>query len=1143
MSRQEITGERIPYSNYPQSQVDCPDDTLLEDKCDEEKSQKMLTPRTTRKFGLQPLREPLHSSSHSDRWASAAAQPYTPQEEENCQIRLHNQRQRISNLIQRLNERKLFQAKEIADSVSKALVNNITTQDLQKGSDLDDTITTSKNRLDAVFDKRETERYGFIENSWLSSNAKLISHALPGFYHDTYSSSWNENEVSIIRDLPDCSNMLGDDIASSYHSWSSRGTVPRDDIFCYDIDESNVFDDISKCSPFQRSGSVSPVMNISRTFEKGTNEGYLSEYLTPWVMKTALSAEDIKLRGDDTTLDSSSASQQLRPKDGPSSDDLVNSNSNELKIGDSTFQRSLTDLELSNSSSIISGSRSENKSNDGITPGSSTDFSVSDPLYTGPVPESPRTKSGIEFMARSLDDSLGSGLFPALLPLIELDETLECAAILTTSQPPSAFLMESCHCERLPPEESQHFVKDRFIFQETCSDSSLRQIINDGKMNYEGIDQVHKSSHCIQLPQDPVEKMSFEDPHDKFMSEILEEVKNCEAHNSFTLENMAPDVTLCMSATPVIVSPCHKPKATSIGNSEGSQKTSKSDIVKRRPNREQKRGRSLSLQSIEEEMEFKTDSKFSHNYAREPHACVGIDSLLKSSMCSGLDTSDRLDDKLRNQNENLSRNSMFTGGVAHEDCRTLEDVETALYAQAHEDTEAQTFLHKSYRKFCPIFNCRRGWILSIILIASLLLLIISIALVVQRHLNRKPSSGASPATNLTISQDTDFRHREWVYRGDFFRGDDINDQAGFSVVISKDGSTIAVGARRNTEGNDIRKGSVKVYRFQLGRWILIGDLSGNQERSQFGFSIAISENGNRLAIGSVGDSSNGANSGMVEIYEFTGKVWKRVGKLLGRSTGDVFGASTSISADGRILAVGAPYMKNAEGYTRSGMAYFFKDIGNSTSSWVEFQQQISGKDSNDFLGWSVSLSSDGMRAAIGAPLDGIREAPGYVRIYSLDDNNWTQVGDSIYNGVSGDRFGYSVSLDAHGNTLAIGSVRGTNGNGFQTGNVRVIRFSDSTWEPLGQILLGKSEFSHFGYSVALTENGKYLAVGSPNEESSVSYGMAQVFHLDETDTWVTSIPILANSSQASLGYSVSISSSVMRLFVGGPTVNEAWLYH
>ena len=58
---------------------------------------------------------------------------------------------------------------------------------------------------------------------------------------------------------------------------------------------------------------------------------------------------------------------------------------------------------------------------------------------------------------------------------------------------------------------------------------------------------------------------------------------------------------------------------------------------------------------------------------------------------------------------------------------------------------------------------------------------------------------------------------------------------------------------------------------------------------------------------------------------------------------------------------------------------------------------VNGEDSDDYFGWSVSLDADGDRMAIGAPNnDGNGSNSGHVRVYALSSGTWTQLGSDFY---------------------------------------------------------------------------------------------------------------------------------------------------
>ena len=107
--------------------------------------------------------------------------------------------------------------------------------------------------------------------------------------------------------------------------------------------------------------------------------------------------------------------------------------------------------------------------------------------------------------------------------------------------------------------------------------------------------------------------------------------------------------------------------------------------------------------------------------------------------------------------------------------------------------------------------------------------------------------------------------------------------------------------------------------------------------------------------------------------------------------GEYSGQSVSLSADGRIVAVGSIY-DNSSGHTR---VYKLND---SDDAWIEVGNDMVGESFYDDSGQSTSLSADGRSVAIGAPGNyGTGSYSGHVRVYKLNDsdNTWIIIGNDI----------------------------------------------------------------------------------------------------------------------------------------------------
>ena len=155
---------------------------------------------------------------------------------------------------------------------------------------------------------------------------------------------------------------------------------------------------------------------------------------------------------------------------------------------------------------------------------------------------------------------------------------------------------------------------------------------------------------------------------------------------------------------------------------------------------------------------------------------------------------------------------------------------------------------------------------------------------------------------------------------------------------------------------------------------------------------------------------------------------------MARAAEDRSGASVSLSSDGAVVAIGAT--QNDGNGDQSGHVRVYAFDG---GDWVQRGADIDGEAADDESGASVSLSSDGAVVAIGATQnDGNGDQSGHVRVYGFDGGDWVQRGADIDGEAQGDSSGVSVSLSSDGAVVAIGATQ-NDGNGDLSGHVRGIR--------------------------------------------------------------------------------------------------------
>jgi uncharacterized repeat protein (TIGR01451 family) len=359
-------------------------------------------------------------------------------------------------------------------------------------------------------------------------------------------------------------------------------------------------------------------------------------------------------------------------------------------------------------------------------------------------------------------------------------------------------------------------------------------------------------------------------------------------------------------------------------------------------------------------------------------------------------------------------------------------------------------------------------------------------------------------------------------------GEAAGDKSGQSVCLSENGNILAIGGLYNA-ANGHWAGHVRVYEWNGTAWQQRGnDLDGEAANDQSGYSVSLSANGNILAIGARGNSGNGNAAGHVRIYEWNGSNWVQRGNDIdGEAADNQSGTSVSLSSNGNTLAIGAPFNDDNGAWAGHARIYEWSGI-----AWVQRGSDIDGEAAGDEFGSSVSLSSNGNIIAIGgAQNDGNGTNAGHVRVYEWNGTAWQQRGIDIDGGAANDESGYSVSLSANGNILAIGVI----GNNYGTGQARVYEWNGTVWIQRGSNLDGEAYGDTYGISVSLSDNGNIIAIGGLNNDGSASNaGHVRIYEWNGTD-WVQKGDDIDGESSFDLsGVAVSLSASGNIVGIGAP---------
>lgn len=196
---------------------------------------------------------------------------------------------------------------------------------------------------------------------------------------------------------------------------------------------------------------------------------------------------------------------------------------------------------------------------------------------------------------------------------------------------------------------------------------------------------------------------------------------------------------------------------------------------------------------------------------------------------------------------------------------------------------------------------------------------------------------------------------------------DRNDSMGNAVGISDDGNTVAVGAldedtlesginavkSGHTGDTDVpddnSSGAVYVFAKAGGAWTQQASFKASNagKNDQFGIKVALSGDGNTMAVAASNEDSNakgidgdGANdaageAGAAYVFRRTGTTWRQIAYVKASNTEefDEFGSGIALTRDGGLMAVGAKYEdsaakgvngnQNDNGALDSGAVYVF----------------------------------------------------------------------------------------------------------------------------------------------------------------------------------------------------------------------------
>lgn len=331
-----------------------------------------------------------------------------------------------------------------------------------------------------------------------------------------------------------------------------------------------------------------------------------------------------------------------------------------------------------------------------------------------------------------------------------------------------------------------------------------------------------------------------------------------------------------------------------------------------------------------------------------------------------------------------------------------------------------------------------------------------------------------------------------------------DDQFGTSVSLSSDGSIAIVGAPNHQVGNNAGAGAAYVYTHSGNTWTQTAILTAtnNAAGDALGTGSSLSPDGNTALVGADG-RDNGAGAAYIFTKGTSGS-WSQISLLTASDSvaNNQLGFSASLSGDGSTALIGAAATLTTS--TTSGAAYIFTKGTSGWSASQTQTAKVSPSDgaTGDQFGFTVSLSFNGGVAMVGA-IDhqvGNNATAGEAYVYTRGTSSNSYSQSAILRSsdqAAGDQFGYSVSLTSDGNTALIGA-QGHMVNGNATaGSAYVFKYSNGTWNQFTEITVyDPGTGDNFGNTDGISSDGNYALVGAPvhmvgnNAAQGDAYGFA-----------------------------------------------------
>jgi hypothetical protein len=308
-------------------------------------------------------------------------------------------------------------------------------------------------------------------------------------------------------------------------------------------------------------------------------------------------------------------------------------------------------------------------------------------------------------------------------------------------------------------------------------------------------------------------------------------------------------------------------------------------------------------------------------------------------------------------------------------------------------------------------------------------------------------------------------------------------------------------------------------------WVHMGHFTGQPLVGLSAFGRAVALSGQRAVIGAPHDFSAGINRGSAFAFEYDGKAWTQIAKLLPNGAVNNDRVGSAVAIDGDLIALGTqPNLQNP------GKVFIYE---RKADQWVQTATLVATDyGGGNAFGRSVAVCNGRVFVAHRTAQHKSAGATGAVHVFERILGQWVEV-QRIFadDAEAGTWFGDAVSCDA--DRLLIGARFAAAGDGTWPGAAYIFEHEPGGWMQKAKLLASENTLgAAFGSAVLLHEHR--AVVGAQSDATHGEHSGAAFIFIRDGAAWKETAKITALDGRAGARFASDLAAYGPELIVASP---------